>query len=309
MGVGAGLLWGLAFVLPGLAQGWSAVSVTAGRYVVYGVTSVLIVWTTTRRNPDLRDLLRSHWRTALVYALTGNVGYYLVLVIAIQGVGAPLASTVVGSIPVVIAVVSNLRQATYSWRHLTASLVLVTVGLAVVNVPYVLDSGTSLSASFMVGLVAALAAVVIWTSYGVSNADFLVNHPDVGGSSWATAVGVLTGPLALLLVPVALLLGPTEGGHVSVSSAADIVTVSLVLGVAVSWVATYLWNDASAKLTTTLAGLLITVETVAGYGYSYLLETRLPPLTELLGFALVIAGVCVTAVLPTTATARSFGRL
>ena len=67
--------------------------------------------------------------------------------------------------------------------------------------------------------------------------------------------------------------------------------VGLVLGVAVSWGGTWLWNGASSRLSTTLAGLLIVTETISGYTYADLLERRLPPATELVGFALVITGV------------------
>ena len=36
-GTGAGLVWGLAFLVPVLLPGWSAVAVTAGRYLAYGM--------------------------------------------------------------------------------------------------------------------------------------------------------------------------------------------------------------------------------------------------------------------------------
>ena len=66
---------------------------------------------------------------------------------------------------------------------------------------------------------------------------------------------------------------------------------AVLLGVLVSWGGTWLWNEASSRLTTTLAGLLIVTETIAGYTYAYIVEARFPPPTELVGFALVIIGV------------------
>jgi drug/metabolite transporter (DMT)-like permease len=64
-----------------------------------------------------------------------------------------------------------------------------------------------------------------------------------------------------------------------------------LLGVAVSWGGTWLWNSASARLPTTTAGLLINVETVSGYVYVYLARHQWPPLGQLLGFVFILAGV------------------
>jgi hypothetical protein len=64
-----------------------------------------------------------------------------------------------------------------------------------------------------------------------------------------------------------------------------------LLGVAVSWGGTWLWNTASAWLPTTTAGILINVETVSGYAYVYIARQQWPPLGQLLGFALILAGV------------------
>ena len=64
-----------------------------------------------------------------------------------------------------------------------------------------------------------------------------------------------------------------------------------LLGVVVSWGGTWLWNTASAQVPTTTAGLLINVETVSGYVYVYLARHQWPPLGQVLGFALILAGV------------------
>ncbi len=307
LGTGAGLLWGLAFVLPGFAPQWSAVTVTTGRYLAYGVASCLVLVILARRGSAVLETVRNHWRPALVYAATGNVAYYLLLVVAIQTAGAPLATAVVGSIPVVIAAVANIAERSYSWRRLVVPLLIVTVGLAVVTAPRIAaPSGDGSSGSVVVGVLAGLGAVALWTSYGISNARLLRRHPDLGGSAWSAVVGVFTGILALALVPVALLLGPFTGaGGPSIPDVQGLLVVAVLLGVAVSWWGTWLWNDASSRLSTTLAGLLIVTETIAGYTYSYLVELRLPPLTELLGFALVIAGVVVvTRLRPTSTEAR-----
>ena len=293
LGIGAGLLWGLAFVLPGLAPGWSAVTITTGRYLVYGVVSVVVLLAIARRHSGAFGAVRRHWRTALTFAATGNVAYYLLLVTSVQVVGAPIATVIIGSTPVVLAAASNVRQRSYAWRLLVLPLILVGVGLTTVSAPELVGSPSTSATSVIIGVAAALGAVAVWTLYGVTNAEFLTRHPEVGGSTWAAVVGIFTGGLAVILIPVALLLGPRTGVGAPPSTAdvGLLIGVSVVLGLAVSWGGTWLWNETSSRLPTTLAGLLITVETISGYIYAYILEARLPAPLELVGFALVITGV------------------
>jgi drug/metabolite transporter (DMT)-like permease len=56
-------------------------------------------------------------------------------------------------------------------------------------------------------------------------------------------------------------------------------------------VATWLWNAASARLSPTVAGMLVNVETLSGYAYIYLARGVWPPLAQVLGFALILCGV------------------
>jgi len=296
LGVGAGLLWGLAFVLPELAPGWSAVAIATGRYLIYGVVSAVMLIVVAHRTAGTITLVRRHWRPALAFAVTGNVGYYLLLVVAIQTVGAALAAVIIGSIPVVLAAVSNLRHRSYSWRRLAAPLILVGAGLTVVSAPTVLAPDHSSVASIVVGMASAAGAVVLWTIYGVANAEFLARHRDVAGSVWTAIIGIFTGAFALVLIPVALSRSPWRGSGTPLGSDIGLLLgVSVVLGLFVSWGATWLWNETSARIPTALAGLLITVETVAGYSYAYLLQARPPAVRELAGFAAVIIGVVLVA--------------
>ncbi len=129
-GATAGLVWGLAFLLPVLLGGWNPVIVTVGRYLAYGLLSVVLFALGGR---SVRELARQHWRLALAFAVAGNVGYYLLLVVGIRAAGAPLTDMVIGAIPVVVAVVGNCLSPSYRWRRLALPLILVTAGLALVS--------------------------------------------------------------------------------------------------------------------------------------------------------------------------------
>jgi drug/metabolite transporter (DMT)-like permease len=296
-GMLAGLVWGLAFLLPVLLTGWGAVAITVGRYLAYGALSLILV---VLGGATPRATARRHWRPALTFALTGNVCYYLLLVLGIALVGAPVTDIIIGSIPVTIALVGNVVSATYPWRRLLLPVALVLVGLLIVNV---LELGGAAPTqqtpvvAKVAGVLAAFGAVALWTWYGIANARFLSSHPDVPSAGWSTVVGLGTGAVTLLVVPLAAVTGqlaPTDPE----AGIAPFLIASLVLGVLVSWVATVLWNLASARLSTTAAGMLINIETVAGFGYVYAARGQWPPIGQVIGFALVLVGVLLVVRLP-----------
>jgi drug/metabolite transporter (DMT)-like permease len=296
----AGLVWGLAFLIPVLLDDWSAVTVTAGRYLAYGAVSVLLF---AVGGSALRGVARRHWRPALVFAVTGNVGYYLLLVIGLELIG-PAASIIIGAIPVTMAVAGNVLTRTYRWRSLAVPIVLVAAGLAVVNVLAMAGASAARHASVLttaLGVLVTVAAVALWTWYGLANAIFFTRNPDVPHGGWATVVGLATGAITLVVLPLAAVTGQLDApGGAGTRAVVALVLGSVVLGVLVSWAATTLWNNASARLSPTAAGMLINVETVAGYGYLYAARGEWPPVGQLLGFALVLAGVVLIVRLPAT---------
>ncbi|GIE30773.1 multidrug DMT transporter permease [Actinoplanes italicus] len=290
-GIGAGLLWGLAFLLPELLHGWSAVTVTAGRYLVYGLLALTML---ALSGPALRGHARRHWRPALQFAITGNVGYYLLLVLAVQAVGAPVTGIIIGCIPVTLAVAGNVLDRVYPWRRLVVPIALVLSGLLLVNVLEM--SGASPAANTPVavkafGVLSALGAVLLWTWYGIANARFLDRNPDVPHGGWSTIVGLGTGLVALAALPVAAVAGQLGDGAGNRGDLGELLLTSVILGVAVSWAGTALWNLASARLPSTAAGMLINVETMSGFAYVYAARAEWPPAGQLAGFAAVLAGV------------------
>jgi drug/metabolite transporter (DMT)-like permease len=209
-GLTAGLVWGLAFLLPVLLGGWNPVIVTVGRYLAYGLLSALLFALGGR---GLRQLVQQHWRLALAFAVAGNVGYYLLLVVGIRAAGAPLTDMVIGAIPVVVAVVGNWLSPTYRWRQLALPLILVTSGLVLVSALEIAGVHAYQSGSAgekIAGLAAACGAVVAWTWYALANARFLAACPAVSPAHWSTVVGVATGAVTLAGLPLAALTGQLD---------------------------------------------------------------------------------------------------
>lgn len=286
-GVLATMTWGLAFLIPVLLAEFDPMVITVGRYLCYGLGSLVLVAVTRNR---LRYPM-AVWRSAVLFAIAGHIGYYFFLVQGIALVGAPVVTIIIGTLPVTVALYGNLRHRDYPYRKLAPSLLLIGCGLAVVNLLEVDWSGArghSLAGQLL-GIGCAVLALVMWTWYGVANSTFLKANPGITSAEWSTLMGVAT--LALSVVGALSLIGRdvAEPGV----NPWRLVAGSLVLGLVVSWGGTRLWNRASTLLPVSVAGQLIVIQAISGLGYVYLAKAEVPPLLELLGIGLVVVGVLI----------------
>jgi drug/metabolite transporter (DMT)-like permease len=305
----AGLMWGLVFVAPVLLPQYPPALLTFGRYLAFGLIALPLAWLDRER---LRQFSRADWIEALKLAAVGNVAYYLFLSAAIQRTGAPLPTMLIGTLPVVIALAANrrnhARDGSLSWAQLMPGLLLMLAGIALVNqaewahfktqaLSAPAGDGSVLS-RYASGAALAVGAVACWTWYPLRNADWLRHHSDRSPTTWATAQGVATLPLALLGYAA-------WWAYVAISSPGDgtgfdmplgpeplrYVLLMVSIGLLASWLGTLCWNEASQRLPTTLAGPLIVFETLSALVYAWLLRGQWPQGLVLLGVALLVAGV------------------
>jgi len=291
----AGLMWGLVFVAPLLLPGYPAALLSVGRYLAFGLIALPLAW---MDRAALARLGRADWTEALKLAAVGNLLYYLCLAGAIQLAGAPLPTMIIGTLPVVIAVSVNLRDARRDgrlpWLRLAPSLALIALGIACVNQAELHAPDAAAGAGRLQGVLLACAAVACWTWYPLRNADWLRRHPERSPRAWTTAQGVATLPLALagylLLWPALRAAGagfPMPFGPQPLR----FVALMAAIGLFASWLGTLCWNAASQRLPTALAGQLIVFETLAALGYAFALRGHPPGPLALLGIALLAAGV------------------
>jgi drug/metabolite transporter (DMT)-like permease len=294
----AGLMWGLVFIGPLLLPDYPAAMQSFGRYIAFGLIALPLAGLDRAR---LAQLDRADWIAALKLGLVGNIVYYLFLASAIARAGGPLPTMVIGTLPVVIAVSSNLRDGRRDgrlpWLRLAPSLALIAAGIACVNQVELArvraDPNADLG-SYALGGLLAVGAVVCWTWYPMRNADWLRAHPDRSPRAWATAQGVATLPLALVGFAGFWVWSAASGGSLVLPLGprpAVFVGLMLAIGLFASWLGTLCWNEASQRLPTTLVGQLIVFETLSALGYALLLRGALPPPLTGLGVALLVAGV------------------
>jgi drug/metabolite transporter (DMT)-like permease len=294
----AGLMWGLVFVAPLLLPQYPAALLSFARYLAFGLIALPLAWLDRRR---LREFTRSDWLEALKLSTIGNLLYYLCLAAAIQRAGGPLPTMIIGTLPVVIAIVSNLRDGRRDgrlpWLRLAPSLLLIGGGIGLVNHVEIVALRADANADvgrYALGAVLAIGAVVCWTWYPIRNADWLRAHADRSPRTWATAQGLATLPLAALGFAAFWAWNVSTGQAFEMPfgpTPARFIGLMFAIGLLASWAGTLCWNEASQRLPTTLAGQLIVFETVSALSYAFMLRGRWPEPKTLAGVALLIAGV------------------
>lgn len=294
----AGLIWGLVFIGPLLLHEYPAALQSVGRYLAFGLIAIPLAWFD---RANLRQLTRADWLEALKLATIGNLLYYFCLASAIQRAGGPLPTMIIGTLPVVISVSANLRNAKrdgrLAWSRLTPSLVLMAAGIFCVNqveFETVRNNSPTDLIRYASGALLALAAVACWTWYALRNADWLRKRSAGRARTWATAQGVATLPLAL--AGYALLWGGMAVGSGDFAMPFGprpvfFIGLMLLIGLFASWLGTLCWNEASQRLPTSIVGQLIIFETLAALVYAFILRGKIPPSLTLLGIVLMIAGV------------------
>jgi drug/metabolite transporter (DMT)-like permease len=298
LALAAGLMWGLVFIAPLLLPEYPAALLSFARYLAFGLIALPLAWLDRAR---LSQLSREDWVEALKLSLVGNLLYYLCLAAAIQRAGGPLPTMIIGTLPVVIAITSNLRDhardGRLPWRQLWPSLLLIAAGIGCVNEVELERLRADANADvgrYAIGALLAVAAVACWTWYPLRNADWMRAHPDRSASAWATAQGLAT------LMPAALGFALFWAWNSATGNAFPMpwgptpwrfVALMASIGLLASWLGTLCWNAASQRLPTTLVGQLIVFETLAALAYAQALRGEAPHGLTLAGVALLVGGV------------------
>ena len=294
----AGLMWGLVFIAPTLLPDYPAALLSCARYLAFGLIALPLA---LLDRGVLRAFTRTDWIEALKLSAVGNLLYYLLLAAAIQRAGGPLPTMIIGTLPVVIAITSNLRDARRDgrlpWARLAPALLLIALGIALVNrselAALQAQPGADLAA-YATGALLAVGAVACWTWYPIRNADWLRAHPDRSPRAWATAQGLATLPLSLVGYALFWIVAAASGSTFPMPFGTDplfFIGAMFAIGLLASWLGTLCWNEASQRLPTALAGPLIVFETLAALAYAFLLRQEVPAAGTVAGIVLLVAGV------------------
>lgn len=285
-GLAAGALWGLVFVAPRMAPGFSSVDIAGGRFLSYGLLSVLLMaWgRSTHRRPTWAQA-----RAALALSVLGFTGYYLLLVLAIRDAGVEVPTLIIGTIPLWIMLLG--KPVGLRWTALVPGLLLTGAGLVLMmaatgglqQMPVAVQG-----VHYWRGVLWAVAAMACWTAFGLLNSAWLKRHPEVNATEWANWLGVATGAGALLL----WLAAGSDVNVLAVQPGWALGTIVVVAtGIGSAWLATILWNVASQALSASLCGQLIVSETVFALVYSFAWDRQWPSVLQLAACVLFVLGI------------------
>ena len=286
-GLAAGALWGLVFVVPRMTPGLSSVDLTAGRFVSYGLMSVLAMAVSWRTHawPTAHQAL-----TALGMSLLGATVYYLLLAQAIHHAGTEVPTLIIGTIP--IWVMSLGKPLGLKWSTLLPGLVLTAAGLLLMmNAATATVTPVAVDAEdvhFWWGVALATVAMVCWTAFALLNAAWLKRHPEVSATEWTNWLGIATGLGALVLWLVA---GTNPSTLGSLDNIDMLALVCIASGIGSAWVASIFWNIASQRLSVSLCGQLIVSETLFALFYSFVWDGAWPGAGQLLAAVLFTLGI------------------
>ncbi|MBM0104818.1 DMT family transporter [Steroidobacter sp. S1-65] len=285
-GIGAGALWGLVFLAPELVPEFGPLHLTVGRYLFYGVFSVLLIAPLWRR--VMPKLSRREWIALGWLAFAGNIFYYVLLSSAVRLGGIAMTSLVIGFLPVAVTIVGSRDQGAVPLRQLAPSLALCVLGALCIGAEALSGATSASIVEQSAGLLCAIGALVSWTCYAVWNSRWLTKLRQVSGHEWNLLTGVMTCAQALLLLPFALAF--SDGSH-SAAAWTQLAGVSAGVAVLASITGNALWNRMSRLLPLTLVGQMILFETLFALIYGFVWEQRLPTPLETVAFTLVFLSV------------------
>ena len=134
-GLSACVLWGSIYLVPVMLPGYDPVVIATGRFIAFGLVTLPLWWAWRR---EFAHYSRRDWLTAAELGVVGNCVYYWCLTQCIQKAGAPFAGMCMALIPVLVAVIANLRDKKRGrfvrWRSLIPALVLIFAGLVLANI-------------------------------------------------------------------------------------------------------------------------------------------------------------------------------
>lgn len=288
--LGACLLWGTIFVIPQFLPEFSSMEVALGRYVFFGLFSLVLLLTRPLSYP------MKTWRKAFTFGLVANVVYYVGVVVGVRYATPPLAVLVVGMCPIMAAIYANWQSRQFPFRRLLLPCLVMTMGIVLVNVMEIDWSFTRSSLKeYLIGMSGSMLAMVTWSWYAVQNANFLKSNPKLPRTDWATMIGVST-LFWVVILGAFCSLGPYRSVDLQKflhfnPELIKFYGCTAFMGIACAWLGCYLWNKASTFLPMALMGPFIMFETLFGLLFVFLYDYRLPSLIEFLGMSAMFVGI------------------
>jgi len=264
---------GGSFAVSDLLVGYPVAPAQAARYLLGA--AVLVAWARWREIPLRRPTRRQSGRLALL-AATGLTGFNVCVVLGLSHAEPAAVSVVVGTTPLVLAVLPPLLSGRRPQPRLVGAAAVVLVGVAFVE-----GSGTT----SLVGLLFCLGALGGEVAFTLLAVPLL---PRLGPVAVSVHTCLIAAGQLVLVAP--LLAAATSTPVVRVPTAAE-ASATVFLALAVTAVAFVAWYTAVGRLGSERAGLLAGLMPVAALVAGLGLGTDGATVATVTGAVLVGAGV------------------
>jgi drug/metabolite transporter (DMT)-like permease len=284
--------WGLNFVVPFMLHGYSIFDVALVQAVASAVLAILYLATKRRVLASFKLL---DYLVAFNLGIVGYATYYLTLEGAAIYAGPVVAPAFLALVPIAMAGTANFLQPVLPWRSLVLPLSMGFAGLVLVQANFSNGVAAAAPPGLLLGVMLAITAVILWTTFGLLNQAALNKRPDVDVGVWSALILVGAGIGMVAFLPVGLWLDVFRLPKLGFGWAAahSVYIWGGGLGVFSSVGGAVAWTIASKRLPAVLSGQLIVMEPFFGTVLGLLVHRRLPVLTEVAGMVLLLTGVMV----------------
>ncbi len=288
--IGAGACWGVSFVAPRALPETTPATLAFFRFFFFALPSGIALFF---RRKSLPRLSPAAIRSALGLSLGGFSLYYALLAIGVQGIGVPFATAIIALLPLTILLASTPVA---RWRSLGLPIALIAIGGVLVPMELFGPAYSALLARTplerVLGLVATLSALALWTVFAVRNALFLKRNSEWKPLDWAGVLGMAAGATAFALFLVVERERAADRFIAAVGNPRVLAWTGF-MGVAGAWIAGVLWNFASRVLPAGALGMLLVFEAIFGLAFGFLYDGRGPTPREALAAGCLIAGALI----------------
>lgn len=285
-------LWGFVFAMPVYLDSFSSLDIVLGRFMVYGVLSVVLLLFYTWIKKD-RSFLK-YWKEASLCAIVMNLVYFAALIYGSRFTAPSIITLIIGTGPITITVFSCLLKSDKKLLYLFIfPSVVIFFGLCLISIEAIKNDVSELTFfEHVQGLLFGLISLTAWTWYVIFNSKVLRTNSEIKPVQWTALIGTITFIFALVGVAFQIMLN--ENAYFiqfSWELGKDFWIGIFVLGIFCSWAAFTLWNMAGSKLHPALSGQLSILETIFGVALIYTFQGQLPSILEISGALCMLLGV------------------
>lgn len=286
----AAFVWSMNFIIPYVIGDYTIFDFALLRFGISGLVGLGFLIT---RSEVVRQLSFRDWLVTAWLAFIGYVGYFLTVTGAAIYAGPVIAPAFLGLVPIVLAIIGNIRQRSVPWRSLTIPLTLVSIGLLLVNWHAFAALRSTADRSLWIGVPLAIGSIMLWTWYAVANQSALASRPGMDAKVW-TALTLSSGSLQMLaFLPIGAAAGLFGLSRIGASwqAAGNLYLWGASLAMLASVGGVWAWNVAARSLPIALAAQIIVSETAFGVILGLAAHGRWPTPSETCGTVALLAGV------------------